>query len=171
MDLNKDLIEIGTIVNTFGKNGTVKLMMHEGFEFNDEIAFEDKFLFYLSKAQVIEPLRIKKLTQTQRNLLLIDFFGIDNINTAEKLKAKAIYSLREDNLFIEAIDYKTYHIITDLSEKPLMILDEMENAKYLLVSVEYQGRKIWIPLIEEYVQAIDDSQNLIVVKNFERLVN
>jgi ribosomal 30S subunit maturation factor RimM len=52
-----------------------------------------------------------------------------------------------------------------------MILDEMENAKYLLVSVEYQGRKIWIPLIEEYVQAIDDSQNLIVVKNFERLVN
>jgi ribosomal 30S subunit maturation factor RimM len=47
----------------------------------------------------------------------------------------------------------------------------MENAKYLLVSVNYQGRKIWIPLIEEYVQAIDDAKKIIMVKNFERLVN
>jgi len=146
-------------------------MMPDNLEFNDEAIFEDKFLFYLSKDQVIEPLRIKKLSQTQRNLLLIDFFGISDLNAAEQLKGRTIYCWREDNLFIEAIDYKTYHIITDLSEQPLAILDEMENAKYLLVSVNYQGRKIWIPLIEEYVQAIDDAKKIIMVKNFERLVN
>jgi 16S rRNA processing protein RimM len=89
--LKQDLIEIGTIVNTFGKKGTIKLMMPDNLEFNDEAIFEDKFLFYLSKDQVIEPLRIKKLSQTQRNLLLIDFFGISDLNAAEQLKGRTIY--------------------------------------------------------------------------------
>jgi ribosomal 30S subunit maturation factor RimM len=64
--------------------------------------------FYQDENHIIQPLKIANLSQTQPNLLLVDFEQVNNLSQAEKLKNKEIYCLTSDQLFIEKINYRNF---------------------------------------------------------------
>jgi len=172
MNLNKDLKKIGMITNTFGIKGTVKLLISDEFVLNEDSPWKNKLLFYQDELGIIQPLKISSLKQTQHNLLLIDFETITDITQAEKFKNKTVYSLIEDELFIEKVNYLTYKLIFNFQNKQyeLPIIEVMNNGKYSLVKIEFDKKKIWVPLVDEYLDKINDNKKIIVIKNFERLV-
>jgi len=172
MNLNKDLKKIGMITNTFGIKGTVKLLINDEFVLNEDSPWKNKLLFYQDEQGIIQPLKISNLKQTQHNLLLIDFETISDITQAEKFKNKPVYTLVEDELFIEKVNYLTYQLNLTFENKQyeLPIIEVMDNGKYSLVKVEFNQKKIWVPLVDEYLDKINDDKKIIVIKNFERLV-
>jgi len=172
MNLNKDLKKIGMITNTFGIKGTVKLLISDEFVLNEDSPWKNKLLFYQDEQGIIQPLKISNLKQTQHNLLLIDFETISDITQAEKFKNKPVYTLVEDELFIEKVNYLTYQLNLTFENKEyeLPIIEVMDNGKYSLVKVEFNQKKIWVPLVDEYLDKINDDKKIIVIKNFERLV-
>ncbi|ATG97314.1 ribosome maturation factor RimM [Mesoplasma lactucae] len=170
-NLESQLILIGKIVNTFGKNGQVKLLLDDNLELvSDDLV--NKIFFYEDANKILQPLKIVQSTQTQQNLLQIKFEGIDNISQAEALKNRKVYSLRKDNLFDEVPDFTTYNLIFTLNDKERKtpIISVMENGQYNLFKIKWNGKEIWVPGVEEYIENIDTIQKNIFAKNIERLI-
>ena len=168
----QDLLQVGVISSTHGIAGEVKV-----FPTTDDIARFD----YLK--EVILDTGKEKLTFTVsgvkyfKNMVILKFKGIDNINDVEKYRGCSLWvtrenavELKEDEYFI--CDLIGLNVITDEGEALGELIDVIQTGANDVYSVRTKdGREVLLPAIEQCVLSVNIEENTMTVHVMDGLLD
>lgn len=167
----QEYFEIGQIVNTHGVKGYVKIN-----PFTDDIhRFEELKSVYIEKNKQLIEFEIEDV-KYKKNLLLVKFITIDDLNMSEKYKncyikihRKDARKLPKDTYFIA--DIIGSQVITD-EGKLLGIVDDIYNtgSNDIYVVKDESGKQILLPNIKEVILDIDIEKQIVTVHLLEGLI-
>lgn len=160
-------LEIGQIVNTQGLKGEVRIYPFT----NDSKRFNDFKKIYVD----IDNNKIKLFIENIRyykNLVIVKFKNIDNINLVEQYKGKYVFIDEEDKLDLPE---NTYYISDLLNSKVIYnnevfgILVDIYNVQSndVYVIKNNNNKQIVIPANEDIIQSIDINKKEIIIDNIE----
>lgn len=166
-----DYIKIGTIVNTFGLKGEVKILSCTDFE---EERFEVGNTVYLEVEQDYVPFVVASYRNHKGNPL-VSFKGYEDINLIEKYKGYDIYfnlddipALEDGYYFFELKGLKVYdeqkRYIGEVSE-----VEETGANNNLRVHKE-DGNDCLIPFVDPFIVDVDLDEEKIIVHVIEGLL-
>ena len=169
--MKQEYFEIGQIVNTFGIKGFVKV---NPFTDDMERFAELKSVLVVKNKELIE-MQIEEI-KYQKNVVLIKFKGIEDINMAEKYKGCYIKIKREnarklpkDTYFIaDLIGMQVYDEQGNLLGKVNDIYNNKVHDIYVIK--DDLGKQILLPSTKEVINQIDMDNDRIVVHLIEGLV-
>lgn len=167
----EDFFRVGVITNTHGLKGEVKV-----FPTTDDAGRYKKL-----KEVIINPdkenIKLKiKSTRFFKNLVIVKFDGIDDINDVEKYKGKDLYVSRENAVSLEENEYYIADLIDmdvydENDEKIGVLFDVMQTgANDVYVINMDDGRELLLPVIEETVLDVDLDNNKIKVHILDGLL-
>ena len=169
--MKQEYFEIGQIVNTFGIKGFVKIV-----PFTDDLErFEElESVFVVKQKQLIE-MQIEEV-KYHKNLVLVKFKGIEDINMAEKYKGCYIKIKREnarklpkDTYFIaDLIGMDVYDEDGNLLGKVDDIFNNKSHDVYVIK--DDLGKQILLPSTKEVIKDVDVENGKIVVHLIDGLV-
>lgn len=160
----EDLLKVGVITTTHGVRGEVKV-----YPTTDEPErFLDLDYVLLDTGRELRRLDIKNV-RFFKNLAILKFDGIDNINDIEKYKGRDLWIPREE---AQELDEDEYYIADLLGMKVLLedgsefgtLRDVMEtgaNDVYIVDSVKYG--EVLLPAIKECILDVDIEANTMTV--------
>ena len=167
----QELLEIGQIVNAFGVKGFVKVV-----PFTDDIHRFDKLKnVYIVTKRNKEEKEIEEV-KYHKNMVLIKFVGIDDMDEALKLKESYIKIERKDSIPLPKdtyfiVDLIGLEVYTD-DNKKLGILEDIFNtgSNDIYVVKDELGKQILLPAISEVIKNIDIQNKKIIVHLINGLV-
>ena len=167
----QEYFEIGQIVNTHGVRGQVKVN-----PFTDDIErFEELKSIYIVKNKQLLEFEIEDV-KYQKNMIIIKFKNIDDLNIAEKYKGcylkihrKDARKLPKDTYFIA--DIIGSNVITD-DGKSLGKVDDIYNtgSNDIYVVKDELGKLILLPNIKEVILDIDIEKQIVTVHLLDGLI-
>lgn len=150
-----EYLQIGKIVNTFGVKGEVKAI-----PLTDDVSRFDLLKeVYVEQDNQLKSYKIDKV-KYQSAFVMLKFQGVDDIETAEKLKncfikvhrSRAV-QLPKDSFFVcDLIGLKVYDEKEQYLGDLINVLQTGANDVY---EVENQGKRIYIPALKAVVKSID----------------
>ncbi len=162
---------VGVVTNTHGLKGEVKV-----FPTTDDAGRYKKL-----KEVIINPekenIKLKiKAVRFFKNLVIVKFDGIDDINDVEKYKGKDLFVSRENAVPLEENEYYIADLIDmdvydENDEKIGVLYDVMQTgANDVYVINMDDGRELLLPVIEETVLDVDLDNNKIKVHILDGLL-
>ena len=167
----EDLLRVGVIANTHGIRGEVKV-----FPTTDEKErFKDlkKVILDMGKEQKVLEIQSVRFF---KNLVILKFKGIDNINDIEMYKGKDLLVTREDAVPLEEGEYFIADLLdldvySDEDEKIGVLYDVMQTgANDVYVVKTEEGKEILLPAIDECILDIDLEESRMTVHIMEGLL-
>ena len=159
----EDLFSVGVIANTHGIRGEVKVFPTT----EDPKRFEWLKEVLLDTGKEKMPLEIQGVRYF-KNLVIVKFKGIDNINDIEKYKGMDLYVTRENAIPLEEGEYYIADIIgakieTEDGEFFGTLKDVLETGANLVYVSEHKGQEVLLPVIPDCVKEIDTENKKVVV--------
>jgi len=155
---------IGEIVNTQGLKGEVRIKLYEGYQEN----FDNFTFFYIDGEKMnIEKHRFKK------NLAIVKFQGLDDINTAEEYIQEKVYLYKED-IILEAGEFLIDDVVgfeaiaDNISVGKLVDIDLFKTSQGVL-EVKSNTGSFMVPLHGNFIEKIDMKNKKIYLKNIDGL--
>lgn len=168
--MKQEYFEIGQIVNTFGIKGQVKVT-----PFTDDIhRFDELKKVILEKNKKVQEREIEEVTY-HKNMVIIKFKGIEDINMAENLRNSYLKIKRED---AKELPEDTYYIADLLGlavytedGEYLGKVDDIYSTKAndVYVVKDEEGKQILLPGTKEVIQKVDLEKETITVHLLEGL--
>lgn len=169
--MKQKYFEIGQIVNTFGIKGFVKIV-----PFTDDLErFEELESVIVVKNKEHIEMQIEEV-KYHKNLVLVKFKGIEDINMAEKYKGCYIKIQREN---ARKLPEGTYFIadligidVYDDNGNLLGRVDDIYNNKShdIYVVKNDLGKQILLPSTKEVIQSVDIEKEKIIVHLIDGLI-
>ena len=169
--MKQEYFEIGQIVNTFGIKGFVKVN-----PFTDDMErFEELNSVLVVKNKELIEMQIEEV-KYQKNVVLIKFKGIEDINMAEKYKGCYIRIKRKD---ARKLPEGTYFIadliglsVYDDKGNLLGTVNDIYNNKVhdIYVIKDDLWKQILLPSTKEVIKQVDIDSNKIIVHLINGLV-
>lgn len=167
----QEYLEVGQIVNTFGVKGMVKVN-----PFTDDInRFDELKTVYICKRNSMDEKEIEEV-KYHKNMVLIKFKGIDNMNDAEKVKGLFLKIHRKD---AKKLPKDTY-FIADLigldvyTDDGILLgkVDDIYNAgsSDIYVVKDELGKQVLLPGIKEVLKDINLDEGKITVHIIKGLI-
>ena len=160
-------IKIGKIVNAVGLKGEVKVYHYSDYKER----FEELDQIWIGGRKVtIEGVRYMK------DMVILKLAGVSDRNGAEALKEQEVFI---DESMLRVLPEDTYYVkdligmeVTSQKEGRIGILtDVIQNSSQDLYEVTTEdGRKIFIPAVEEFIRDIDCQNRKITVELIEGLL-
>lgn len=167
----EDMLKVGVITSTHGVRGEVKV-----FPTTDEVS-----RFKRLKEIVLDTGREKLSLEIEgvkffKQMVILKFKGLDNINDVEKYRQKSLYVYRKDAVSLKKDEY----FIADLIDMPVygeqgerlgVLADVMctgANDVYV-IRRENGGRDLLIPAIRQCILSVDVEEPRMVVRLMEGL--
>lgn len=159
----EDLFRVGVIANTHGIRGEVKVFPTtenpKRFEWLKEVLLDT------GKEKL--PLEITQV-RFFKNLVILKFKGIDNINEIEKYKGKDLYVTRENAIPLEEDEYYIADILgavvnTEEGKEFGVLKDVLETGANLVYVVEHEGKEVLLPVIPDCIKEINTEEKKVVV--------
>ena len=169
--MKQDYFEVGQIVNTFGIKGFVKVNPLT----DDSKRFEELESVFVVKNKELIEMKIEEI-KYHKNMVLIKFKEIEDINMAEKYKGCYIKIKREN---AKKLPKDTYFIadliglpVYDESGNLLGKVDDIYNNKShdIYVVKDELGKQILLPSTKEVIKQVDIDNERIVVHLIDGLV-
>lgn len=166
-----DLFRVGVIANTHGLRGEVKVFPTTG-----EL---DRFN-YLKEVILDTGKEKKKLEVVSarffKNLVIVKFKGINNINDIEKYKGCDLYVTRENAIPLKEgecyiADLYGLKVVTDKGEDFGIIKDVMETGANLVFVVWYNKKEVLLPDIPECILDVNIEKQLVTVHIMKGLLD
>lgn len=168
----EEILKVGVITTTHGVRGEVKV-----FPTTDDAGrFKRLKEVLLDTGKEMIPLEIESV-KFFKQLVILKFKGIDNINDVEKYRQKALYvprknavRLRKDEYFIaDLIGLK----VLDEAETEIGVLtDVMETGANDVYEIKLNdGRELLLPAIKQCVLAVDVEAGFIKIHILEGLLD
>jgi 16S rRNA processing protein RimM len=160
----ENYLRVGVISSTHGIKGEVKVFPTT----DDPNRFKDLKQVYLDTGKEFMPLEVEGV-KFFKQLVILKFKGIDNINDIEKYRGRDLLITRDQAVKLEKDEYFIFdlidsEVITDEGEK-LGILAEIittaANDVYVVKTSE--GKEILLPSIKECILDIDVDNKKITV--------
>lgn len=152
------MFRIGKITNTHGIKGEVKV--YNTSDFDRFSVGREVYVLVKESKRFFHSQRVR----TSKNLLIVKFEGIDDINDIEHLKG---YDLWSDERIDEALGQNDYHYDM-LIDKPVynregqklgVVLSMIPVPQgHLMEIIKTDGKKALIPFVGAFVKAIDDEK-------------
>ena len=167
----EDLLKVGVITTTHGVRGEVKV-----YPTTDEPErFLDLEYVLLDTGKELRRLDIKNV-RFFKNLVILKFDGIDNINDIEKYKGRDLWIPREE---AQELDEDEYYIADLLGMKVLLedgsefgtlknVMETGANDVYIVDRVD--GEEVLLPAIHDCVLDVDVEKNTMTVHLMKGLV-
>lgn len=166
----EDMFRVGVIANTHGVRGEVKV-----FPTTDDPLRYKKLKEVLLDTK--EGYRKLEITSTRffKNLVIVKFKGIDNINDIEKYKGHDLYVTRENAVPLEEGEYYLADIIdaTVVTEEGQMfgqLKDVLETGANLVFVVDHEGKEVLLPVIPDCVKEVNVTDGIVKVHIMEGLL-
>lgn len=164
-------LEVGQIVNTFGIKGFVKI-----YPYVDDIKRFDnlKNVYVISKKE--EKLLEIEEVKYQKNMVLAKFKGIDNVETAEKLRQSYVEIDRKDAIPLEEgqyfiVDLLGLEVYSDDGRLLGKLNDIFNTGSNDIYEVKDElGKQILLPGIPEVIKEVDLDNGKIIVHLIEGLI-
>lgn len=158
-----DLFRVGVIANTHGIRGEVKVFPTT----DDPRRYDSLKEVLLDTGTEKIPLKVSNVRYF-KNLVIVKFKGIDNINDIEKYKGKDLYVTRENAVPLEEDEYYIADIIgaevyTDDGKEFGVLSDVLETGANLVFVVKHEGKEVLIPSIPDCVKELDTEAKKVVV--------
>ena len=160
----EDLLKVGVITTTHGERGEVKVYPTT----DDAERFLDLDYVLLDTGRELRRLDIKNV-RFFKNLVILKFDGIDNINDIEKYKGKDLWipreeaqELGEDEYYIA--DLQGLNVVLEDGTEFGTLRDVMEtgaNDVYIIDSNEHG--EVLLPAIKECILDVDLEKNTMTV--------
>ena len=149
----EDMFRVGVIANTHGIRGEVKV-----YPTTDDVTRYKKLKeVLLDTGKEYKTLEIAS-TRFFKNLVIVKFKGIDNINDIEQYKGHDLYVTRENAIPLE--EGEDFGILKDV----------LETGANLVYVVEHEGKEVLLPVIPECVKNVDVSAGIVTVHIMKGLV-
>ena len=170
--MKQEYFEIGQIVNTFGIKGFVKIVPYT----DDLERFEELESVFVVKNKELIDMQIEEV-KYHKNLVLVKFKGIEDINMAEKYKGCYIKIKREN---ARKLPEGTYFIadligmdVYDDKGNLLGKVDDIYNNKShdIYVVKNDLGKQVLLPSTKEVIQNVDIDNGKIIVHLIDGLIN
>ena len=167
-----DRLRVGVITSTHGIRGEVKV-----FPTTDEKErFKDlkKVILDMGKEQKVLEIQSVRFF---KNLVILKFKGIDNINDIEMYKGKDLLVTREDAVPLEEgeyfiADFLDLDVYSDEDEKIGVLYDVMQTgANDVYVVKTEEGKEILLPAIDECILDINLEESRMTVHIMEGLLD
>ena len=167
----ENLLKVGVITTTHGVRGEVKV-----YPTTDEPErFLDLDYVLLDTGRELRRLDIKNV-RFFKNLAILKFDGIDNINDIEKYKGRDLWIPREE---AQELDEDEYYIADLLGMKVLLedgsefgtLRDVMEtgaNDVYIVDSVKHG--EVLLPAIKECIRSVDIEKEQMMIHLMDGLI-
>lgn len=164
-------LEVGQIVNTFGIKGFVKI-----YPYVDDIKRFDKLknVYVISKKE--EKLLEIEEVKYQKNMVLAKFKGIDNVETAEKMRQSYVEIDRKDAIPLEEgqyfiVDLLGLEVYSDDGRLLGKLNDIFNTGSNDIYEVKDElGKQILLPGIPEVIKEVDLDNGKIIVHLIEGLI-
>ena len=164
-------LEIGQIVNTFGIKGMVKVK-----PFTDDIKrFDSLKKVYIEKNSNKKEYEIEEV-KYHKNMVLIKFKGIENIEQAERLRNSYLTISRDSAEELEegryyVVDLLGMEVYTD-EQILLGTLEDIFNtgSNDIYVVKNEEGKQILLPAIQDVIKKIDIENKKVIVHLLPGLV-
>ena len=166
-----NLLRVGVISSTHGIKGEVKV-----FPTTDDInRFKKLKKVILDTGREHLDLEVQSV-RFFKNMAILKFKGIDNINDIEKYKGKDLLVTREDAVPLEENEYFVYDIIgslvvteegNELGELT-EVLETGANDVYVVKTKE--GKEILLPSIKECILDVNVEEKIIKVHVMDGLI-
>ena len=167
-----DLLRVGVITTTHGIRGEVKVFPTTG---SPERFESIEKLVLVSKKEELE-LEIERVRYF-KNLVILKFKGIDNINDIEKYKGAELYVDREHGDKLDEGEYYIADILgmkvyTEEGELLGEVRDVIETGANDVYAVKREGKKdLLIPAIKSCVLSIDVENEKMTVRLLDGLLD
>ena len=166
----EDLLKVGVITTTHGVRGEVKV-----FPTTDPERFLDLEYVILDAGREMKKLEIRNV-KFFKNLVILKFDGIDNINDIEKYKGKSLLvdrehavKLKKDEYFIA--DMIGMDVFTEEGELFGALKDVMETGANDVYIIEMtDGKEVLVPAIKQCILDVDIENRKMVIHLLEGLV-
>ena len=166
-------LRVGVIIRTHGIKGEVKVYPTTDSPFRfDEITHVKLKL----NEKTVRELDIESVKHF-KDLVILKFKGIDNINDVERYKGADLYIPREEGQELGEGEYYIADIIdievvTDKGERLGTVRDVLETGANDVYIVEQPGRKdLMIPATEECILDVDIENNIMTVHLLDGLLD
>lgn len=169
--MKQEYFEIGQIVNTFGIKGFVKVN-----PFTDDMQrFRELNYVFVVRNKELLKMQIEEV-KYHKNVVLVKFKGVEDINMAEQYKGCYIRIKRED---ARKLPKDTYFIadligvsVFDENDNFLGKVNDIYNNKVhdIYVIKDDLGKQILLPSTKEIIKQIDVENDRIVVHLIDGLV-
>ena len=151
------MLYIGTLVNTHGIKGEVKIISN--FKYKEEVFKKDNTIYINDKKYTINTYR------KHQKYDLITLKGYDNINDVLDLKGNKIYINREEYTFSGILNEDLYGKKVYDKDKYIGTLKEIvDNKKQELLVIENNDKTFLVPYVNEFVKEIDEDIKLDLIK-------
>jgi len=165
-------LKIGQIINTHGIKGEVKVYPLT----DDPKRFDDLNFVFFKKGEEFEKVNVEGVKYF-KNLVILKLEGINDMNTAEKLKNIFIYidrenavKLPEDTYFIADLIGMTVYDI-DSNQKLGTIISVFSTGSNDVYEIKLEnGKIILIPAIKDVVKEVDIENAIMKIKLLEGLI-
>lgn len=164
------LIKIGTIVNTQGLKGDVRV--YPATDYRER--FEEMDFLYIEgeKGEFdIEKVRYKK------NLVILKFKGYDHINDIEKFKNKDVFI---EKLSQEELEKDRYYVedligldVVDLNKGHLgKLVEIIQNPAHDIYLIELESKKrVMVPAVDQFIKSTDIEKKVITVELIDGFID
>lgn len=168
----EDMLRVGVIANTHGIKGEVKVYPTT----DDMERFKQLKQVVLDTGKEHKTLEIVNVRYFKQ-MVILKFKGIDNINDIEKYKGKDLLVTRDQAVPLEEDEYFIFDIIgadviTTQEEKIGVIKEVLQtgaNDVYVVETVE--EKEILLPVIPDCVKNIDPENKKVIVEIMEGLID
>nr|WP_106784154.1 ribosome maturation factor RimM [Lysinibacillus timonensis] len=167
---------VGRIVNTHGIKGEVRVISSTDFE---DIRFAPGSRLALFKKDEKKPIWVTvENSRRHKNFILLTFEGLNNINLVEQFK-EGLLKVTKDQLEEDELDENEFYyyevigceVISEEGELLGVITDILETgANDVWELKDPNGKKHYIPYIEDVVKDIDVDEKKITIHVMEGLL-
>jgi 16S rRNA processing protein RimM len=160
----EDYLRVGVITTTHGVRGEVKVYPTT----DDPKRFLDLKKLYLDTGKDLLYLELEGV-KFFKQLVILKFKGIDNINDIEKYRGKDLLIDREDAVELQEGEYFIYDLIdsevyTDEGRKLGTLTEIMTTAANDVYVVKTsEGKEVLIPSTREFILDVDVENKKIIV--------
>lgn len=160
----EDLLKVGIITTTHGIKGEVKVFP----------TTDDPKRFLDLKEVILDTGREKKILEIEKvrffkNLVILKFKGIDDINDIELYKQKDLYVTRENAVPLEENEYFIADLIgllavTEEGEELGKLSDVLQTGANDIYVIQKEGAvDLLVPAIKECIKKIDMEERKVVI--------
>ena len=166
----EDLLKVGVITTTHGVRGEVKV-----FPTTDPERFLDLEYVILDAGREMKKLEIRNV-KFFKNLVILKFNGIDNINDIEKYRKMPLLVSRENAVELEEDEYYMADIIgmdvyTEDGEKFGVLEDIMETGANDVYVVSTEAHtEVLLPAIHDCILDVDTENRKMTVHLMDGLI-
>lgn len=161
----ENMLRVGVFANTHGVRGEIKV-----FPTTDDMTrFKKLKTLYLDKGTELVKLEVSSV-RFFKNMVIMKFKGIDNINDIEKYKGKDLLIEREQAVPLQENEYFICDIIaskvvTEEGEEIGTLKEVLQTgANDVYVVKTEEGKEVLFPVIEECVLDVNTEEKVVTVR-------